>query len=93
MLTANSYIKLTQKLLTLANNVCNGKIAFILEGGYSLSALPICSYSIVKTLLGDMVNLPSQEKIEFPEDLDISKVITKVKDELKDLLRDYWPII
>ena len=40
-----------------------------------------------------MVNLPSQEKIEFPEDLDISKVITKVKDELKDLLRDYWPII
>ncbi len=90
LLTANSYIKFTQKLLILANNVCNGKISFILEGGYSLSALPICSYSIVKTLLGDMVNLPSQEKIEFPEDLDISKVIAKVKGELNNLLRDYW---
>jgi acetoin utilization deacetylase AcuC-like enzyme len=90
LLTANSYIKFTQKLLKLANKICNGKISFILEGGYSLSALPICSFSIIKELLGEQVDLPIQEKIKFPENLEISKTIRQTKTELMDLLRNFW---
>jgi len=90
LLTANSYIQFTQKLLRLAKEICDGKISFILEGGYNLNALPICSYSIIKTLLGDPVALPTVEKIIFPEDSEITETITRIKTELKGLLKDFW---
>lgn len=90
LLTANSYIQFTQKLLGLAKKICDGKISFILEGGYNLNALPICSYSIIKTLLADPVALPFVEKIIFPEDLDIKETITRIKTELIGLLKDFW---
>jgi acetoin utilization deacetylase AcuC-like enzyme len=93
MLTANAYIQFTHKILDLAKRLCNGKLSFVLEGGYSQSALPICSYSIIQTLLGDQVELPFEEKISLPEDPELKNTISRVKAELINILKNFWPIV
>lgn len=90
LLTAKAYIEFAKKALDLANKICDGKISFVLEGGYSLTALPICSYSMIKTLIGDQIELPFEEKIQLPEDPDVPETISRIKTELLDLLKNFW---
>jgi len=48
--TREGYKKLTEELVDLANTVCDGKIVFILEGGYNVSALKGCVEDALKVL-------------------------------------------
>ena len=43
---------LTERLVALAGEVCGGKIALILEGGYSVAALSGCVVAALRVLLG-----------------------------------------
>jgi len=51
-LSISGYAALTQRLVTLAGELCAGKIALILEGGYSLPALSGCVVAALRVLLG-----------------------------------------
>src|SRR6266508_1739697 len=51
-LSISGYAALTQRLLMLAGELCGGKIALILEGGYSLPALSGCVAAALRVLLG-----------------------------------------
>ncbi len=89
LLTSISYYKFTKKILKLAERLCDGKISFILEGGYSLLGLPPCIYSVIKALLKEDYNLPLFEQIQF-ENESRKEDINKIKTSLKKLLADYW---
>jgi acetoin utilization deacetylase AcuC-like enzyme len=51
-LSISGYAALTQRLVALAGEICGGKIALILEGGYSLPALSGGVLAALRVLLG-----------------------------------------
>ncbi|MHA2039044.1 MAG: histone deacetylase family protein [Promethearchaeota archaeon] len=92
LLTSISYYRFTERILKLANKICEGKLIFSLEGGYSLIGLPHCVCAVLKALLGESYKPPLFEKINF---LNVSERenIDKIKIGLKDLLANYWASI
>ncbi|UCD01038.1 MAG: histone deacetylase [Promethearchaeota archaeon] len=89
LLTTNSYYKFTEKLLKIAEEICEGKLAFILEGGYSIIGLPVCVHSVIKALLKEKYERPPFECIDFSNNSKINEV-KKIKAALKNLLSNYW---
>ena len=50
-LESKDYYTLTKRILTIANQLCNGKVVSILEGGYDLNALKESVDYHIKSLL------------------------------------------
>jgi len=91
LLTTISYFKFTKKILELAEDICEGKLIYILEGGYSLIALPFCIHSVITALFKEEFKKPSFEYLDFSENS--KKIeINKIKSSLKKLLTNYWTI-
>jgi acetoin utilization deacetylase AcuC-like enzyme len=89
-LTSLAYYKFTEKILKIAESLCDGKIAFILEGGYDIIGLPYCIEAIIKALLNEKYDPPSYEdNLTFANDSK-SKEIDKIKTYLKSVLEPYW---
>ncbi|MFX1392361.1 MAG: histone deacetylase [Promethearchaeota archaeon] len=91
-LTSLSYFKFTEKILKIAEEVSEGKLSFILEGGYSLIGLPICVHAIIKALLNEHFERPLFENLEFQYESKMEDII-KIKNSLKELLKIYWNLI
>jgi acetoin utilization deacetylase AcuC-like enzyme len=89
-LTSIAYNQFAEKLLNIAENVCEGKISFILEGGYDIIGLPYCVEAIIKALLKEMYEPPDYERnLTFFYDSK-REDIEKIKTFLKKLLNPYW---
>lgn len=52
-LSLAGYNHITRELVRMAENLCDGKIVFVMEGGYDLTALAHGIGNIAKALLGD----------------------------------------
>lgn len=52
MVTSSGFRQLTRALLDLAAQLCDGRIAFIQEGGYSPHYVPFCGVAVLRELLG-----------------------------------------
>ncbi len=80
---------LTKILKEIANEVCEGKILFTLEGGYNLINLQTGVANLILTFLGIKEIFP---KIPFSENS--QKIENQILKPLKDLLRyqSYWEI-
>ena len=89
LLTSISYYNFTDKLLKIAKNVCESKLVFILEGGYSLIGLPHCVYAVIMALLEQKYESPIFEKIQFPSEFK-NENLSKIKNSLRKLLVNYW---
>ena len=77
-LSLTGYAQMSQTLIGLAEELANGRILFVLEGGYQVKAL---SYGILNTFYA----LTGQDKIEDPlgmmphEEQDISQLLRQLK--------------
>ncbi|MHA1912969.1 MAG: histone deacetylase family protein [Promethearchaeota archaeon] len=91
-LTSISYYNFARRILNIAKNICEGKVAFILEGGYSLIGLPYCVYAVIQGLLGYEYEQPDFEKFDVSEE-EKEEDIKKIKNSLKKLLSNYWDSI
>ena len=49
-MTGEGFKSLTQKLMKIADEVCNGKILMTHEGGYSAATVPFFAHSVIETL-------------------------------------------
>lgn len=89
-LTSSTYYQFAKKILKIAERVCEGRIAFVLEGGYDLIGLPYCIEAIIKALLNEKYNPPDYEKnLLFTKDSK-KEDIEKIKSYLKSVLDPYW---
>jgi len=52
-LSMDGYVKITRHLITLADELCDGRIVFVMEGGYDLKAISYGMANIAHCLLGD----------------------------------------
>jgi len=88
-LTSNSYYKFAKEILKIAGELCEGKLAFILEGGYSIIALPYCVHAVIKALLNEDYKQPIIEKFKTPSGTK-NEEVEKIKSSLLELLTEYW---
>jgi acetoin utilization deacetylase AcuC-like enzyme len=84
-LQAEDYAQLTRIILQLAKEVCKGKATFILEGGYSLLALPLSIAAVISTILGTEIKY--YDKIPQPEK--IPQIVKNVTEEIQNLKKQY----
>ncbi|MFX0181337.1 MAG: histone deacetylase [Candidatus Hodarchaeota archaeon] len=88
-LTTNGYHSFTKVIMNAAEEICNGKISFILEGGYSIIGLQFCVYAILSALLGEEFEAP-----EFEQDLLSNGVnkeqFEKIMEALQIKLSPFW---
>lgn len=89
LLTSASYYNFTKRILKVAEEICEGKLVFVLEGGYSLIGLPVCVHAVIKALLNENHERHPFEKIDFSKDSKKIDII-KIKTALKKLLSKYW---
>ncbi|MHA1822856.1 MAG: histone deacetylase family protein [Promethearchaeota archaeon] len=87
-LTSSAYHQFAKNLLKLSEEICEGKLAFILEGGYSIIGLKYCVLAIINALLDETYNPPEFENISFPSV--VGKEVDKIKNTLIKLLAPYW---
>ncbi|MFW9938316.1 MAG: histone deacetylase [Candidatus Thorarchaeota archaeon] len=87
--TSIAYYNFTEKVLKVANSVCQGKVVFILEGGYSIIGIPYCVEAILRALLLESYKPPEFEEINFTDN-SVKEEVMKVKIILKKLLKPYW---
>ena len=78
-LSVSGYAALTERLVRLAHELCGGKIALILEGGYSLPALSGCVVAALRVLLGRPPGDDPLGLATTPEP-DISAIISRALD-------------
>ncbi|MFW2571190.1 histone deacetylase family protein [Legionella sp. 29fVS95] len=50
-LTPNDYLWITQKIKTIAERCCQGRMVSVLEGGYALNGLGVCAAAHIRGLL------------------------------------------
>ncbi len=89
LLTSKAYYEFTKRISKIAMEVCEGRLAFILEGGYSLIGLPACIYSIIQSLLNETYKRPTFEYLDFKDNSKLDE-LDKIKSVLKKLLTNYW---
>ncbi|MFX1601022.1 MAG: histone deacetylase [Promethearchaeota archaeon] len=92
LLTTCSYYNFSKNLLNITEEICDGKLTFILEGGYSIIGLPICIHSVIQALLKEEYERPPLEYLDFSNNTKKNE-ITKIKSILKNLLADFWTSI
>ncbi|HEY6542349.1 MAG TPA: class II histone deacetylase [Ktedonobacteraceae bacterium] len=52
MVTMSGFRGISQLVLDLADDVCDGRLLMLQEGGYSLAYVPYCTVAVVEPLLG-----------------------------------------
>jgi acetoin utilization deacetylase AcuC-like enzyme len=52
MVTSSGFRAMTRMMINLASDLCDGKLVFANEGGYSLSYVPYCGLSVLEELTG-----------------------------------------
>jgi acetoin utilization deacetylase AcuC-like enzyme len=78
-LTLSGYAALTRELISMAGELCNGRIVFVQEGGYNLTALGEGMANIAFALLGDpTINDPMGPAPR--REPDISDLLSRIKE-------------
>jgi acetoin utilization deacetylase AcuC-like enzyme len=88
-LRSNSFYEFSKKIKKIAEELCEGKIAFILEGGYSLIGLQYCIIALIKGLLDVSYSPPSFEYSSLNEYSNL-KNLEKIKKALIQVIKPYW---
>ncbi|MDR8018448.1 class II histone deacetylase [Nesterenkonia sp. LY-0111] len=65
--SAGGYAEITERLIALANETCDGKIVFSHEGGYSPMYVPFCGLAVIESLAGFTARTPDPYSWAFDE--------------------------
>lgn len=86
--SAEGYGILTAILVETAETICSGRIAFVLEGGYSLRGIRECGLRVLQELCGIDTRLAEKlDKIRYsnPDKLPVFKKVVEIQ-------KKYWKI-
>jgi len=85
-LSSPGYVSLAEKTLKLARSVANGRVAFVLEGGYHLPALAEVVAGTYASFRGEAVHL------QFREVLDAGERGKEVVRRARKVHEEYWDL-
>jgi acetoin utilization deacetylase AcuC-like enzyme len=89
-LTSHIYSTITQQLHNLAEEICDGKLVFVLEGGYNITNLPRFVEIVIKTLLNQVSEIEFFDSYMNFKDSDESSKAIKQVNLLRGILSKYW---
>ncbi len=76
VLSVSGYAQLNRMLIDLADELCDGRLVYVLEGGYNLEALGACVVAGLRQLLGRTPGPDPIGEVDSPEPLpEIDRVI------------------
>ena len=78
-LTLSGYSRLAGEVMQMAHRFCEGKVVFLLEGGYNLDALRYGVGNVARLLLGDPPTDPLGAPSDTRPDPDIADLIARVQ--------------
>jgi acetoin utilization deacetylase AcuC-like enzyme len=84
------YGLITFFLLSIAEKVCDGRIAFIMEGGYSLKGIRECGLAVMQALCGLPI-LRAKEINKVVGDAGGARKISSLK-KVMDVQKKYWKL-
>jgi acetoin utilization deacetylase AcuC-like enzyme len=84
--SSEGYALMTYLLLKLADKVCSGKIAFVMEGGYSLDGIRHCGLKCMRVLAG--LEHPSTELLARISQIPVDKIGNLQK--VIKVQKQYW---
>jgi acetoin utilization deacetylase AcuC-like enzyme len=86
-LSSMGYIELFEACISLASNLCSGKLAAVLEGGYNLDTLS----KLVPCIIAKMANVPAKiiDK-RLSSTSDTMKFAGQVINQIKETMAPYW---
>jgi len=90
LLTSTAYNHFAAKILRIAEDLCEGKVSFVLEGGYDVIGLPYCVEAVLKALLNEKYEAPVFEKDALFLGESNIEDLKKIKNMLTELLSPYW---
>ena len=95
MVTMSGFRSLSQLMLDLAEEVCDGRLLLLQEGGYSLAYVPYCTVAVVEPLVG--VDLGLVDLYEGSSE--VERCMTILTRETRDALaaakkwhRNWWDV-
>jgi len=56
--TAQTFGQMTEMAMRAADDLCEGKLVLVHEGGYSEVYVPFCGHAVLKKLSGSKINAP-----------------------------------
>ncbi len=79
-LSLTGYAHLSRDLMKMAEQLCGGKIVFVLEGGYNLDALSYGMENVAHALLGDdTVNDPVGPPQDGQQEPDVMPLVERIR--------------
>lgn len=81
--TERGFSRMTKMLMDIAADECDGKVLFVLEGGYDLTALSNGVKTVIMELKKTPLYMPEEE--ENP-----SKGAVQIISQLKEVMKPYW---
>ena len=64
--TADTFAQMTRQVMALANDVCDGKLVMVHEGGYSETYVPFCGHNVLQEMSGSSIVAPDPFAGVFP---------------------------
>ena len=58
MASVATFRAMTEQVMALAGEVCDGRLAMVHEGGYSEAYVPFCGHAVVAALAGSQIDAP-----------------------------------
>jgi len=92
MLYSKDYFDITKKLQAAADQLCNGRMIFIHEGGYSIFYVPFCGMAVMEALTGISSGFDDPFK-GFPETAtyrDVQPHQRAVIDAARESAQGFW---
>jgi acetoin utilization deacetylase AcuC-like enzyme len=78
-LTLNGYSHLAGEVIRMAQRFCEGKVVFVLEGGYNMDALRYGFSNVARLLLGDPPDDPLWARPSPRPEPDIAALLTRLQ--------------
>jgi acetoin utilization deacetylase AcuC-like enzyme len=95
-MTLSGYRAMTEAMMAVAAECCDGKLVVTQEGGYAPEYAPYCSAMIAQTLVGllpgeELIPDPYGERAETqPASVELGLDAAEAMDRAASLLRQYW---
>ncbi len=88
--TETGFARLAYITLELANELCEGRLVFTLEGGYNVEGEARAVVKIIHTLQGELPFNPRE--LKHKEDAAIKRIMPTLE-RIKSVYKPYWPAL
>jgi len=64
--TAQTFQMMTRQVMALADDICDGRLVMVHEGGYSETYVPFCGHAVLQEMSGSQITAPDPFAEVFP---------------------------